>query len=113
MDQKSQFACRLREARDVRGLNQGQLAARAGLPATAISHFEADARKPSFDSLRRLANALDVTTDWLLGRTDDPGSSGPTTQLHRDLQNMTDDDLATVQLLVKALADKKASKDTK
>lgn len=107
MDEKSQFAQRLRYAReDVRKITQGQLAQIAGLPATAISHFEADARKPSFDSLRRLANALDVTTDWLLGRSDDPGASGTTTKLHRDLQNMSDTDRQTVELLVKALTEK-------
>ncbi len=107
MEEKSQFAVRLRQAREVlRQLTQAQLAHTAGLPQTAISHFEADARKPSFDSLRRLANALNVTTDWLLGRTDDPGGSGATTQLHRDLQNMSDSDRQTVELLVKAMADK-------
>lgn len=107
MEEKSQFAQRLRRAReDMRKITQGKLAEMAGLPATAISHFEADARKPSFDSLRRLANALDVTTDWLLGRTDEPGGSGAVSQLHRDLQNMSEADIQTVELLVKALADK-------
>ena len=39
--------------------------------ASAISHFETGTRKPSFDNLRRLADALDVTTDYLLGRVKD------------------------------------------
>lgn len=107
MTEKSQFAQRLRHAREeMRKITQGKLAELAGLPSTAISHFEADARKPSFDSLRRLANALNVTTDWLLGRTEEPGASGAVTRFHRDLQNMSETDLATVELLVKALADK-------
>ena len=90
----------------MRKLTQGELAQRAGLPATAISHFEGDARKPSFDSLRRLANALDVTTDWLVGRTDNPAGSGTSTKLHRDLQNMSDADRQTVTMLVEALKKK-------
>ena len=107
MTEKSQFARRLRHAReDMRKITQGKLAEAAGLPATAISHFEADARKPSFDSLRRLANALDVTTDWLLGRTEELGASASAAQFHRDLQKMSDADRATVELLVKALANK-------
>jgi len=110
MTDKSQFAQRLRHAREeMRQVTQGKLAELAGLPATAISHFEADARKPSFDSLRRLANALNVTTDWLLGRTDEPSSSGVVSRFHRDLQNISESDLQTVELLVKALADKNKS----
>src|SRR5947208_342492 len=100
------FAERLRERRTKLGLLQAQLAEKAGLPATAISHFEAGARKPSFDSLRALANALECTTDWLIGRVDDPGETGATDRLHRDLQNMSTSDRATVELLIKALAEK-------
>lgn len=114
MSEKSQFAQRLRSAREeVRKMTQSELALRAGLPQTAISHFESDARKPSFDSLRRLANALDVTTDWLLARTDDPGAFGAVSQMNRHLQNMSDADRQTVELLVQALANKriKGSKD--
>ena len=65
------FPERLRSAREKRGLSQGELAKRAGFQASAISHFETGSRKPSFDNLRRLADALEVTTDYLLGRVTD------------------------------------------
>ena len=65
------FNERLRVAREARKLNQSELASRAGLQASAVSHFETGSRKPSFDNLRRLADALRVTTDYLLGRTND------------------------------------------
>lgn len=111
MEEKSLFAQRLKHARErLRGLNQAELASLAGLPQTAISHFESDARKPSFDSLRRLSTALEVTSDWLMGRSDEPGAAPTTNQLHRDLQNMTPDDLSTVEALVKLLAEKSAKK---
>ncbi|MGN8546962.1 helix-turn-helix domain-containing protein [Bradyrhizobium sp. 13971] len=54
------FPDRLKSARDLRGLNQDQLAKRSGLQGSAISHFETGTRKPSFDNLRRLADALGV-----------------------------------------------------
>lgn len=38
------------------------------MAAAAISHFENGVRAPSLDSLIRLADALDITTDELLGR---------------------------------------------
>ena len=63
------FPERLRGARELRELTQEALAARSGLQPSAISHFESGTRKPSFDNLRRLADALRVSTDYLLGRT--------------------------------------------
>ena len=42
-----------------------------------MSHFEAGRRQPSFHNLRKLADALGVTTDYLLGRDLDLGASGP------------------------------------
>src|SRR5258705_3782374 len=57
-----EFSERLRQAREYRGLTQGELAQKAGLQPSAVSHFETGVRKPSFDNLRLLADTLDVTT---------------------------------------------------
>ena len=86
------FPDRLKAARTLRKMNQTDLAARAGLPSTSISHFEAGSRKPSFDNLRRLAVALQVTTDYLLGLVDDPAFSTTADPIYRDSQKLTDDD---------------------
>lgn len=61
------FGARLREARERQGLSQAQLADRAAMQPSAIAHFEADRRKPSFENVRRLATALGVSSDYLLG----------------------------------------------
>ena len=67
------FKDRLRIAREtLRGMSQVELAKATGLPPSSIAHFEGGGRKPSFDNLRKLANALNVTTDYLLGRVDEP-----------------------------------------
>jgi len=100
------FKERLKAARALRGLNQAELAAKAGLPPASVSHFESGPRKPSFENLKALATALDVTTDYLLGRADTPEVSAETVgRLHRDLGKLTEQDLklATefVDLLVK------------
>ncbi len=60
------FSGRLKAARAKRDLSQEGLAKLANLQASAISHFETGTRKPSFDNLRRLADALEVTTDFVL-----------------------------------------------
>lgn len=61
------FAARLRQARDHRQLSQSELARLAGMQPSAIAHFEAERRKPSFDNVRALAKALKVSADYLLG----------------------------------------------
>ena len=88
-DASTIFPDRLRKARDKRELSQSQLAEKAGLPPSSISHFESGARKPSFDNLRRLANALNVSTDYLIGRVDQMDSIGPAERIHRHLENLS------------------------
>ena len=49
-------------------MTQTQLASNANLTPAAISQFESGTRKPSFNTLFSLADALKVTTDYLLGK---------------------------------------------
>lgn len=99
------FKERLKAARTLRGLNQAELAAKSGLPAASVSHFESGPRKPSFDNLRALASALNVTTDYLLGRSNAPDASAETVgRLHRDLGKLTEQDLKLATEFVELLA---------
>jgi transcriptional regulator with XRE-family HTH domain len=97
------FKERLKGARELRGLSQTQLAADSGLPPSSVSHFEAGARKPSFDNLKRLAGALNVTTDYLLGRSDTPEASGTAGRLHRDMHKLSSEDLKLTEEFVELL----------
>ena len=65
------FAARLRLARERRDMSQSDLARRAGLDPSAVSHYEADQRRPGADNIRDICRALDVTADYLLGLTDE------------------------------------------
>ncbi|MBP29006.1 helix-turn-helix transcriptional regulator [Methylobacterium sp.] len=105
------FQQRLQAARELRKLTQSQLAATAGLPASSVSHFEAGARKPSFDNLKRLAGALAVTTDYLLGRSDDPDTSGAVGRLHRDQHKLSAEDLKLTEDFVNMLLLRSQKKD--
>ena len=103
------FTTRLKEARALRGLSQADLAAKAGLPPASVSHFESGPRKPSFDNLKALASALDVTTDYLLGRSDKPDASAETVgRLHRDLHKLTTQDLELAKDFVDLLIKKRS-----
>lgn len=100
------FPDRLRRARDERGLNQADLAKRANMQVSAISHFETGTRKPSFDNLRRLADALDVTTDYLLGRADEMEGSHGAIKLHRHGTKLTAADIDLTQEFMRLLAER-------
>ena len=88
-DVSTVFPERLRSAREKRELSQSQLAEKAKLPPSSISHFESGSRRPSFNNLRKLANALDVSTDYLLGRVDQMDSIGAAERIHRHLENLS------------------------
>lgn len=104
------FSERLRAVREIRGLSQSELAEKAGLQPSAISHFELDRRSPSFDNLKRLANALTVTTDYLFGRTDDPAACGPLSdQLARHAKNVTAADLELLTKMAEQFAKRNPS----
>ena len=99
------FAARLKLARASRRLNQAELAARAGLQPAAISHFESGQRRPSFENLRRLSDALEVTTDFLLGRVDEATAVGRQgDRLHRNFSALSADYQAIADQFVEMLA---------
>ncbi len=62
------FSTNLQSLRELRGLTQAELGKRAGIAAASISHFETGQRAPSLESLVKLADALDVSVDVILGR---------------------------------------------
>ena len=64
------------------GLSQKALAARCGFPYQVISGLERGRQSIYAERLGLLADALEVSADWLLGRTNAPDAvaSSPTTQ---------------------------------
>ena len=65
------FSRKLRERRLAKGLTQFELAIRSGVPDRYISRYELGRSLPKTDYLRKLAKALEVTTDYLLGLESD------------------------------------------
>lgn len=63
------FAKRLRELRKQKNLSQTELGELAGLHYTHIGRFERGTSRPGGDTLKRLADALGVTSDYLLEGT--------------------------------------------
>lgn len=60
---------KLRQLRQENGLRQEQVARLVGADRLSISAWENDSRQPSYQTLVRLAEVYNVSTDFLLGRT--------------------------------------------
>jgi transcriptional regulator with XRE-family HTH domain len=107
----SKFPDRLRAARELRKLSQSELAEKASLQPSAVSHFETGRRAPSFDNLKALSEALQVTTDYLLGRVDEPRMTGVMAdKLFRHAEQMSREDLDTLTGFAEMLAKKSQKK---
>ena len=61
------FKERLKDARLKKNLSQGKLAKMIGVHVTNISRYERGEHKPTTEILSRIADSLDVTTDYLMG----------------------------------------------
>lgn len=61
---------RLKQAREAKGLSQSECARRTGASQAAYSYYEQGLRTPSSQMLIRIADLLDVSLDWLVGRSD-------------------------------------------
>jgi len=106
---------RIREVRKKLGLNQAKLATEAEITPSAISQIEAGDRTPSTTTLRRLAAALQVSTDYLLGSTDkselkDILQDQTMQKFFRGFQNLSESDRQFIQKQVALLKAQSKSK---
>lgn len=67
-----QFGERLRGIRELRGIKQVELAAMVRTDPAVVSHWEKGNRKPSITTIRDLCRALVVSSDYLLGLSENP-----------------------------------------
>ena len=66
-DRRKDFGARIRIMRKSLGLTQAELAKKIGTTPEAITNYERGKREAPFKNLIGLSQALNVTTDWLLG----------------------------------------------
>ena len=107
-------------------MTQTELATVANLTPAAISQFESGTRKPSFNTLSSLSDALKVTTDYLLGkeerRYDDLLADPKVSTMFKGMMEFTEKDkdtlyefyefLKTKAEAARAAAGKKTRSDT-
>lgn len=63
---------RLKNEREKRNWSQITVAKKIGITNAVLSNYERDYRDPDTETLTRLANLYEVSTDYLLGKSDNP-----------------------------------------
>jgi transcriptional regulator with XRE-family HTH domain len=71
--------------REKHGMTQEDLASALGISRASLSHYETNRREPDHETITKIADYFRVTTDYLLGRTDDAGK-----QLDPDVKDFVD-----------------------
>ena len=64
----SELAKNLRNCRENKGLTTTELAEKVGTSQSAISYFERGKKIPSVATLESIADTLEVSMDYLMGR---------------------------------------------
>ncbi|SFE89320.1 helix-turn-helix domain-containing protein [Peptostreptococcus sp. D1] len=84
------FGMRLKELRENMNLTQTELASKFNVTPPSISQYEKDVRSPDYELLIKIADFFDVSTDYLLGRTDIEKTNIETVAAHRTNGNTSD-----------------------
>lgn len=106
------FAQRLRELRKHKNLSQTELGQLAGLHYTHIGRFERGSSRPGGDTLKRVADALGVTSDYLLGGAVNAVAKArfedrELLKQFQDVEQLSDEDKFVVKKLLDAFLIKK------
>lgn len=107
-DQKRQIiASRIREARRLAGLSQGQVAKMLDLQRPSVSEIEAGNRAVAAEELSKLAEIFDVSVTWLLGEgSDQLDAQDDRLQLAaRELQKLKPKDLNRLLSILASMRD--------
>lgn len=112
MDEKI-FPNRLRLSREAKGLTQKELAAGISIGYQTYNHYETGRNEPDLSTVVLLAKYLNVSLDYLLGRTNDPS---PITQkkipsyqeeVIQELEDITPEMASEIRLYISYLKHKK------
>jgi transcriptional regulator with XRE-family HTH domain len=104
---KNGFSKRIRELRRQHNLSQTELGKIVGLHYTHISRYERGLSIPASDTLKRLAEGLGVTTDYLIdGKTNEVAKAKLEDkyllQMFKEVESLPEDDKMVVKKLLNA-----------
>lgn len=77
---------RLKSLRETKGISQKELAESLDVSDVMVSMYEQDKKKPSLDTIAKMADYFNVTVDYLLGLEDTTEGLSVYLSLARDAQ---------------------------
>lgn len=105
--EREKMGLRIRQARTMAGLSQGQVAKLLKLHRPSVSEIEAGNRRVTADELHRMATVFDVSVNWLLGKAPESISpEDPKVQLAaRELKKLKPENLDRLLRILAAMRD--------
>lgn len=79
----------LRWAREQKGLSQKDVAERIGVAKSTYSLYESGNREPNVQTIKKIADVLDVSADELLGIEPEPTTLGLLISMEMSIQKMS------------------------
>lgn len=101
---KQEIANRIKEAREMSGLSQGQAAKRMGLHRPTISEIEAGRRSVRSEELIEFSNLYGVEISWLSeGKVNEDKINKKIMAAARELSSMRDEDIEILMNTIKMI----------
>jgi transcriptional regulator with XRE-family HTH domain len=96
---------RLSNLRKSKGLSQYELADRLGFSRGKLANYEQGSRQPDYGTLQKIADYFEVSTDYLLGRSD---STSPKKEENEnlfffDLEGLSEEEIEEVEKYIEVL----------
>lgn len=82
---------RLRYAREGKRLSQVDVFKKTGINNKTLSRYENDGTEPDADSLRRLAELYEVSTDWIIGSKTESDYTLPASEFERIIKELEEE----------------------
>jgi transcriptional regulator with XRE-family HTH domain len=98
------------DAREQKGWSQTDLADKSGVSRVMIGKYERGEAVPSIEAAKKIADALAVSLDYLVGEGINSKFDRKTVARLQDLENLTPDDKAHVFALMDAFIENKKVK---
>lgn len=107
-----EFRDRLKDLREQKQMTQEDLGELLSVTKGTISKYENGNLQPSNEALKFLADFFNVTTDFLLGRTDIKNPYEPNTiAAHHDGEEWTEEELKDIEKFKEFVKSRRAKED--
>ena len=108
----SSLGGRIKDLRKQKSMSQGELADKVGISYAQIGRYETKGAQPPAETLKKIADALGVSPDFLIYGTSDEKAKTKLTDAElinqfKAIENMDEEDKAVIKKLIDAFITKK------